>query len=512
MEPLHRATSAHSHASTPSVNEINALAGAAVTGTVPADVEAAHQLRKASSRRSSFSATPEDEEHSATTAATPSEKTEIAGEKGSDPEGAAEEQEGGLRAWLVVAGAFFANWIVFGPGNSFGVLFRAYLAPSTPERPSASPVYFSGTQGFIFTSLIGGCAIGFAFACGPLANLFVRNFGVRVPVIVGVLAMTLALELGSLANGRTGWWQLLLSQGILYGAGGSLVFIPSIGLPAQYFDKKKGLATGIAASGSGVGALVLAPIAQAVIDRTNSTAWALRVIGFINLFLGILCIFLLKPKTRVGVQYSSFDLSVFKVPGFAIHLVGAFLYLCSYGTPLFFVTTFCATLGISGIQSSGVISLMAAGNTVGRLALGTAADRYGTINVLIASTFLNGVLSCVWWMFSRSFSAIAAWGFFWGFTAGAYWALAVPACARIVGLQKLGSAVALFFLSSGVPPIIGGVIGSSLLERGTESFGVTRNDPRAYRWVILWAGLCSIGASICWIYVRFVNFRWKANA
>lgn len=55
--------------------------------------------------------------------------------------------------------------------------------------------------------------------------------------------MTIALELASLTKD---YWQLFLSQGVLWGLGSSLCFIPAIGLPSQWFIKNRGIATGVA--------------------------------------------------------------------------------------------------------------------------------------------------------------------------------------------------------------------------------------------------------------------------
>jgi hypothetical protein len=51
----------------------------------------------------------------------------------------------------------------------------------------------------------------------------------------------------------TEYWQVMLAQGIVVGFGSSFLYIPSIAIIPQYFDKRKALAGGVAASGSGLG-------------------------------------------------------------------------------------------------------------------------------------------------------------------------------------------------------------------------------------------------------------------
>lgn len=49
------------------------------------------------------------------------------------------------------------------------------------------------------------------------------------------------------------FWQVLLAQGIVYGIGAAGLFLPGIVATGQWFSSKRGLATGLVASGSSVG-------------------------------------------------------------------------------------------------------------------------------------------------------------------------------------------------------------------------------------------------------------------
>ena len=49
------------------------------------------------------------------------------------------------------------------------------------------------------------------------------------------------------------YWQVILAQGVLVGLGSGCLFLPSIAILPQYFEKKRGLATGIGSSGSAFG-------------------------------------------------------------------------------------------------------------------------------------------------------------------------------------------------------------------------------------------------------------------
>lgn len=53
----------------------------------------------------------------------------------------------------------------------------------------------------------------------------------------------------------------------LGGIGSGLIYVPAVISAGFYFEKWRALATGIAVCGSGIGAFVLAPITNALIDR-----------------------------------------------------------------------------------------------------------------------------------------------------------------------------------------------------------------------------------------------------
>jgi len=87
--------------------------------------------------------------------------------------------------------------------------------------------------------------------------------------------MALALILASFA---TQIWQLMLTQGVLFGIGASLAYYPAIGAPSHWFDAKRGFALGLAVSGTGLGGLALAPATQALMDGVG-VEWTLRALA-----------------------------------------------------------------------------------------------------------------------------------------------------------------------------------------------------------------------------------------
>jgi MFS family permease len=71
---------------------------------------------------------------------------------------------------------------------------------------------------------------------------------------------------------------LYLTQGVLFGVGASLAYYPAIAVPSQYFVKHRGLAIGIAVSGTGLGGFALAPLTNALINMVD-IFWTLRILA-----------------------------------------------------------------------------------------------------------------------------------------------------------------------------------------------------------------------------------------
>ena len=171
--------------------------------------------------------------------------------------------DGGFFAWLQVAGAFcifFNTWFVNirsppfpfgclsitdsktqlsrGVVNSYGV-YQHYYSLSRQESQTDSEIAWIGSmQGFLllFVSIITGPL----YDAGYLRALI---YGGTFLTILGMMMTSICHTYG----------ELLVAQGIVVGIGDGLLFLPSIVIVSQYFDKKRALATGIASMGSSIG-------------------------------------------------------------------------------------------------------------------------------------------------------------------------------------------------------------------------------------------------------------------
>ncbi|KAG0250181.1 hypothetical protein DFQ27_009520 [Actinomortierella ambigua] len=170
--------------------------------------------------------------------------------------------EGGVQGWLVVLASFMIHSFVFITEYSFGVFEHHYH--DVFIGANAFSIAFVGTMGSAATYL-----------CGFFAGVIADRIGYRITCATGTIVMTVSLILASFCRQL---WQLYLTQGILFGVGASLAYYPAISVVSHYFVARRGIATGLAVSGVGLGGLILAPLTQFLIERVG-TFNTLRVLA-----------------------------------------------------------------------------------------------------------------------------------------------------------------------------------------------------------------------------------------
>ena len=214
--------------------------------------------------------------------------------------------DGGLRAWLQVAGGWLVIFITWGWVNSYGA-FQSYYAQTLDA--SASTISWIGAVQNFLTFVLG------AFSGRLLdAGLFIPT------LIVGGAMQLLGIFMMSLS---TKYWQLMITQGIMTGIGGGIFFTPSMGLIGTYFSKKRALAIGITTTGNSAGGMIYPVLVQQLLPKIGF-AWTARVLGFLNLGLLAVVLVLMRPRLPPRKSGPVIDLSAFKEPTYAFFVAGLF--------------------------------------------------------------------------------------------------------------------------------------------------------------------------------------------
>jgi MFS family permease len=415
-----------------------------------------------------------------------SEKTVIE----DDPEQAPQVEEkvadvapDGGYGWVVVACVFLINGHTWGLNSSYGVFLAHYLANNT--YPGATPLEYA---------FIGGLSNSMCQFASPAATIVTRKFGTRACLLCGVFLETAAL-LG--ASFSTEIWQLFLSQGICFGWGMGFLFVGSVGLVPQWFDKRRSFANSIGTAGSGIGGLIYSLATNAMI-QTMGLGWAFRILAIVSCAVNTICAILIRDRNReIGSVHQAFDVKLFKRPEFLLLLGWGFFSMLGYVVLLFSLPNYAQSVGLTAKQGSVIGALLNLGQGLGRPFVGYFSDAVGRINIALLGTFLSGFFCLVIWIFAKSYGVLIFFALVTGTIAGTFWTTIAPVGAEVTGLQILPSALSIVWICLIAPSTFSEVIGLQLKMPTGNIYLHTQ----------IFTGFMYLGAALCLWFLR----AWKVR-
>lgn len=173
--------------------------------------------------------------------------------------------------WVIVLASFMSNLIVDGIAYTFGLLvdilvneFNSNTGTVTLCASLLSGFYLSVGK-FLQTvpNFMNFVLKHFFNFIGPVVSALANRFGCRAVGISGAMLAAAALFLSTLSPNIT---MLIIVYGILGGCGFGMIYLPALVSVGYYFNTKRAFATGIAVCGSGVGALVFAPLVSYMLN------------------------------------------------------------------------------------------------------------------------------------------------------------------------------------------------------------------------------------------------------
>ncbi|EDO46709.1 predicted protein, partial [Nematostella vectensis] len=350
--------------------------------------------------------------------------------------------EGGW-GWIVCAGTFIVNFIVFGIHNSFGVVYVNLLDELKLGKAE--------------TAWIGAMAMGLNFLCGPLTSILCTRYSCQATAFIGALLSVLGLFLTSFVQEPP---KMYLTYGLLFGVGSSLSFVSSIVILGEYFQKRLALVNGIATSGSGVGSLVTGPVMNYLLANIG---WqnCMRVLSGFAMLLWIAA-FLFKPnKRRVSTRPSKdagklVDLSIWRNKAYVTWVITVALFQFGYLFPFVHLIKYAEELGISKSKGAWLIGFLSITSTIGRVLFGRLCDfqRVNRITVYQLSVFAIGV-STILCPLASNYGGLIAYAVTFGFFDGCFVGQVAVITADIVGHEKLSQGVGNMFGFIAIPMSFG---------------------------------------------------------
>ena len=347
---------------------------------------------------------------------------------------------------MVVGAAFTAMALVYAVTYSFGSFFNP-MAREFHAGSGATSVVFSVTA-FLF------------FTLGAVSGWAGDRFGTRRVLVVGALVMAAGLYLTSLVQQL---WLGYLTYGIGVGVGVACAYVPMVAAAGSWFERRQSLAIGVAVSGIGVGTLLGAPIAAALIGsygwRTTYVLFALATL----VVLGACAALTTRPK---GPGQARLDLGrAIRTREFAIlYLVTL---LVGFGLFTFFVhlVPYAQANGAGRFAAAALLGVVGVFSTLGRLAFGPLADRFGRMRMLQVAVFCIAASFGIW-LSGPGYPGLAIFAAIMGAAYGGWVAISPSVLAELYGSGGLGATTGFLYTAAGVgallgPPLAGWIVDAS---------------------------------------------------
>ncbi|KAF4446989.1 hypothetical protein F53441_9460 [Fusarium austroafricanum] len=367
--------------------------------------------------------------------------------------------DGGLEAWSVVAGGFFAVFASFGWINCIGIFQDYYSQNQLKNYSSSSIAWIPSVESFML------------FFWGPVVGKMTDELGPRWPILLGTFLHVFGLMMTSISKE---YYQIMLSQSICSALGCSFLFYAPIAAVGTWFTKRRATAFGIITAGSSLGGVVL-PIMVDHLVRSIGFGWAMRSVAF--LFLGLLAIANLTIKSRLPPPRRKFNpkdfVTPFKEPPFTLLTIGAFiLYLGSF-LPFNFIIVQAKALGVSPGLAQYMVPIVNAASTFGRLIPAYIGDKIGVFNVMIPVTALGGIFTLTVWLTAHSTAGVIVFAVLYGFTSGCTLSIIPAMVASFSDVRSIGTRNGALYGVSAIGVLVGSPIaGAIVADQGGHFSGL----------------------------------------
>ncbi|KAI0968528.1 major facilitator superfamily domain-containing protein [Xylaria arbuscula] len=362
-------------------------------------------------------------------------------------------RKGGFIAWFQVAGAFCVYLNTWGMLNSFGVFQTYYELDALASQSPFAIGWIGSTQSALF--FVASIIVGPLFDLGYFKSL----------LWIGTALLVISMFLLSVTSQ---FYQVLLTQSILFGFGAGCVFLPAPAVVAQHFDAHLGLAISIASVGSAVGGIVYPTIFTQLLAIIGF-GWATRVIGFVVLGTSLLII-PMKSKTKPTEARSVMDWAAFKdLPYMLLNLGLVFGFMGLYVVINYFQLYSLARTDISDSLAENLLIIINAGSLVGRVLFGYLADVTGSVNMQMAAALVATILAFSLLAVQTPIALVVVAVLF-GAASGTFLGLPVASIVRLSDdPNKIGTRIGMTLLFVGVGALISYPIAGAIIRDNNNS-------------------------------------------
>ncbi|GJE91215.1 MFS general substrate transporter [Phanerochaete sordida] len=352
--------------------------------------------------------------------------------------------DGGLRAWIVVAGAFCLSFATFGYVVSWGA-FQEYYQTTALSSRSPSDIAWIGSLQYSLIFLPG-------LITGYLFDLGYFRVSLAAASVLYIASNFLIAECQQ-------YWQFILCQGVALGISAGWIYVPCAAIVAHWFKERRPIAFSIISMGSSLGGIIFPIMFRQLLPQIGFR-WTVRVIAFINLACFIFGNLTMKarlpPKGKSAANWRALA-----TRAYILYTLSTLLAFLGLYTLLTFLSVSAVVIGINSALAFYLVGVCNATSAAGRLLGGVLALRAGALNVMIACTALAAAMTYVW-PFVASHAVFIVLVCVYGVASGAFVSLFPIVTMRLGSVEDVGlrTGVQMTVMSLGAlagPPISGAI-------------------------------------------------------
>ena len=240
--------------------------------------------------------------------------------------------------------------------------------------------------------------LGF-FAGGVLAGRLVDRRGIVVTAILSAVGLSAGFALAPTTHSLA----LFAASQILIGFSAAATFAPLVADVSHWFEKRRGVAVAIAASGNYIAGALWPPIVELMIREYGWRTTYLSAAAFCLATMIPLALTLKRrPPDHEETQIAAVARRSQAALGLSPNALQALLAVAgiaccvAMSMPQVHIVAYCADLGYGVARGAEMLSLMLGFGIVSRVLTGWIADRVGGVSTLLLGSTLQGVALVVY--------------------------------------------------------------------------------------------------------------------